>query len=998
MAQSENAWRKLADLPPLARAQRFVRPHAFQAFHLDTPALKRGLNAVPKEAPQIDFDDGQIVSLPMPDGALQRFQVLESPVMAPELAAKYPEIKTYAGRGIDDPGATVRFGLTPAGFHGQILSPKGAVYIDPAAPGDATSHISFFKRDYQRIADGFTCLVDTDQQRAARPLARDGELMRSGASLRTYRLACAATGEYTQFHGGTVAAGLAAIVTAINRVNGIYEQEFAIRLVLVANNNLIVYTNGSSDPYSNSNGSLMLGQNQDNLDSVIGNANYDIGHVFSTGGGGIAGLGVVCDNGAKGEGVTGLSAPTGDAFYIDYVSHEIGHQFGANHTFNGIGGSCGSNRNGETAYEPGSGSTIMGYTGICSSDNLQVESDPYFHAISFDEVISFSTTGSGNSCPTVSATGNAAPTVNAGGAYAIPQGTPFILTANGSDPNSDALSYCWEQFDLGPAQSVLQPDNGSSPIFRSFNPTPNPFRIFPRLEDILNNSASLGEQMPGTSRTLHFRVTARDNRTGGGGVATADTQVIVHGTAGPFQITAPVHPNVWSASQVVRWDVAGTASSPINAGTVNILLSTNNGESFSIVLQSGTPNDGVQTVVLPNIASGEARIKVEAVGNIFFDISDRFTLTTYTPSPIVVLEAAIVTAESCPPGNSSIDPNETVTVDFTLKNVGGANASDVTASLEATGGITSPSTAQNYGLIAPGETVTRSFTFVANGSCGGTITATLQLDDSGTALSPVTHEFQLSGLAPVTATFQSWTIKIPNTVQTGNGHGIAFPYPSTIAVADINGLVESIQVSFVGLKHTFPDDIDALLVGPNDQHVMLMSDAGGGDDLTGVDLIFRGDATNSLPDTSQITSGEYLPSNFSPADVFVPPAPEAPHGNSLSVFNGIEPNGEWSLYVTDDGFLNIGSMVRWQLTITTFTPECCTGQNPAGPSLRVALENENIVLTWDSVAGQGYEVQYKTDLNDPNWNTLTTVTADGPTTTVNDPITDSQKFYRLAIP
>jgi hypothetical protein len=554
--------------------------------------------------------------------------------MEPALAAKFPELKTYSARGLDDPTASARFDVTPDGFHGIVRSGRETIYIDPYRRADASHYLSYFKRDFGGVQPkSFQCDFALLNPGTAAPGLRTviGALT-SGNELREYRIAVATTGEYTQFHGGTVNDGMAAVVTTLNRVNFIYERELGVRLLLVANNDLIVYTNAVTDPYTNNSGFAMLTENQTTLDAVIGDGSYDIGHVLSTGGGGLGWLRSTCDTqGNKAKGVTGLANPVGDPFYVDYVAHEIGHQFGANHTFNGFAGSCsGQQRNPGTAYEPGSGSTIMAYAGICLNHNLQPNSDAYFHGASFDEIVSFVTQGAGNDCPVVTSTLNSAPVVDAGSNYTIPLETPFTLTGSASDSDGDALTYAWEEFDLGPSGDPFLPV-GDAPIFRTLMPTVSPSRTFPKLSDLVNNTSTIGELLPSYGRVLTFRLTARDNRGGGGGVASDSMTVDVADNAGPFVVTSPNTQAVTWASNTpasVTWDVANTDAPPVSCANVDIWLSTDGGFSFPTALAAQVPNIGSASVTAPNIPTAEARVKVQCAGNIFFDISDEdFVIT-----------------------------------------------------------------------------------------------------------------------------------------------------------------------------------------------------------------------------------------------------------------------------------------------------------------------------------------------------------------------------------
>ena len=638
--------------------EREIIPKSYRTVSMQGAVMQNFLDTVPSESPGKKIRDGMVITLPLPEGGYGRFKILESPIMEEGLANQFPEIKTFIVQGVDDPASSGRIDQTPKGFRACIYTPRGRFFIDPYWKENDSVSMSYYTRDYLNPTKlkELACGVLGNNSPVALRTASLGVAERpTGTILKIYRLALACTGEYAAAVSSapvTVNKVMAAMVTSVNRVNSVYEKDFSIRMIMVSNNASLIFTNATTDPYTNTDGAAMLTQNQTRVDSVIGSANYDIGHVFSTGGGGIAGLGVVCLNGQKAQGVTGSPNPVGDPFDIDYVAHEMGHQFGGNHTFNGTTGNAAGNRNASTAYEPGSGSTIMAYAGICAPQDLQSNSDPYFHSGSYTEIDNYTTTGTGKASFSTNSTGNTPPVIAAlpTTTFSIPSQTPFALTASATDADGDTLTYCWEQFDAGSAQDpTANPrDNGSSCIFRSYNPSTNPTRVFPSLPFILANSnlppvfytnngtAYInGETIPTTSRTMNFRVSVRDNRAGGGGQNWAAMKVATVSTAGPFRITSFNSPANLTAGVplTLSWNVAGTTAAPISCANVKISYSTDGGTNFPVVLAASVPNSGSAAVTIPSVpanATSQGRFKIEAVGNLFFDISDANLVVTAT--------------------------------------------------------------------------------------------------------------------------------------------------------------------------------------------------------------------------------------------------------------------------------------------------------------------------------------------------------------------------------
>ncbi|MEY8849392.1 immunoglobulin-like domain-containing protein [Psychroserpens sp. XS_ASV72] len=557
-----------------------------------------------------------VLSFPNPEGGFERYRIYGTSVMNADLAERYPGIKSYMGQGIDDPSAVISFSVTPLGFQSMRLAVgKPASFIE-AITSDASVYTVFSRDQKLNMNDDFECSVT---QSLNKTMASDNVAYRNADDgiLRTYRLAVSTTGEYTAYHGGTKPLALAAIVQTMVRVNGIFEVDFNVTMTLIANTDDVIYTNAGSDPYTGSYNSQL----QSTLTSVIGEANYDIGHLFVQGSNnGNAGcIGCVCVNNQKGSAFTSLTAPEGDLFDVDYVAHEMGHQFGANHTWT-FNGNEGTN----VQVEPGSGSTIMSYAGITGATDVQANVHPNFHAVSIEQVTDYVKS---TSCQTNTPTGNSVPTVSAGGDYTIPRGTPFVLEGTASDSDAgDVLSYSWEQMDENNASTTYPSTTATTGVaFRAYEPTTNPNRYFPRLETIKTGATSWQwEAVPNVARTLNFRLTVRDNVAGGGTNNSDDMVVTVNGTAGPFVVNSPNTNVTWDAgtTQTVTWNVAGTTGNGVNAANVDIFLSTDGGDTYSVTLATGVPNDGSHDVVVPNNQGTQNRIMVRGSNHIFFDISD----------------------------------------------------------------------------------------------------------------------------------------------------------------------------------------------------------------------------------------------------------------------------------------------------------------------------------------------------------------------------------------
>ena len=590
-------------------------------FQLDLKALQLALRNAPTKL-AVGEKSEKIITLPTAEGRFENFKVSEKSNFAPALAARYPEIRSYVGESLENPSNVVYFSVSPLGLSSmEIKGDQSAVFIEPYTK-NASMYVVYKKSDKKDDLSKFECSTINDAKTqiesdlTARPNADDG-------LLRTFRLALSVTGEYTAYFGGTKAQALAAMNNTMTRVNGVFEKDFSARMVLIANNDDLIYTNASTDPYSpSSQMSLWNNQLQSTLTSVIGEANYDVGHLFgASGGGGNAGcIGCVCVDGSKGKGITSPNnnIPAGDTFDIDYVAHELGHQFGGNHTFTH------SNEGTGVQMEPGSGSTIMAYAGITSVD-VQSNSDALFHAVSIQQI----TNNIKNKlCAVTSPTYNSIPSANAGADFTIPKSTPFMLTGSSTDADGDVLTHIWEQMNNQSTAAAPSATKTTGVNFRSWTAETSPTRYFPIMQSVLAGATTTAgkeiivEALSSVARTLNFRYTVRDNRPGGSGNNSDDAVITVNATAGPFTVTSQSAATSYAggSSQAVTWNVAGTTANGVNTANVDILWSTDSGNTWSTLL-SATPNDGAQNIIIPNTDTSTGRIMVKGNNHVFFNVN-----------------------------------------------------------------------------------------------------------------------------------------------------------------------------------------------------------------------------------------------------------------------------------------------------------------------------------------------------------------------------------------
>lgn len=659
---SQNRWIETRELAQLRGEVNVVyTPLNYKSFDLDFENLSRDLSTAPKERTN---GIKPILSFPDPTGKLIPFSVSNSPVMESGLAAKFPSIKSYKIVS-QDKKFVGRIDVSPNGFHGIVTSPEGEYYIDPYYIGNNDHYVVYYTRDSGEPIQTTSCGVDHTFRNDAH---NENDYSASRASIvnfHEYKLAMACTGEWG-VQKGTVEKALADINTGVNRINLLFENEFASRLILINDNDKLIHLSGATDPYTTpTEGRKLVGINHGIITNILGGtSSFDIGHVVtvfcSDGVGGIASLGSACNNGNKGSGVTCVTGPLINQA-IRTTAHEIGHQLSAEHTFNVCDINSDQNA-GLNGFEPGSGTTIMSYAGGCGTNNVQNGEDAYYHQGSLVQI--YEHTRSNNlDCPDIITTTNHFPTVNilTANNTLIPKETAFVLEGEGFDEDGDKLTFNFEEKDASTVLCALGNPEGTCPQFRSVVPDTFPWRIFPRPNDLLSGTGSKGEVLPKYTRDLKFAFTARDNNPEGGVASWKEFFIKADASAGPFRLISPNFNENYSQGEIidVTWDVANTEKAPFNTEFVDIYLSTKRALHPSnpnlLLLASRIPNTGSTKIQLPDYIGNDARILVRGYGKIFFDISNlAFTLKEGTV-PTAYIHADKYYDKLCLPASSQVN-------------------------------------------------------------------------------------------------------------------------------------------------------------------------------------------------------------------------------------------------------------------------------------------------------------------------------------------------------
>lgn len=603
-----------------------VSTENFEIYELQTEFLKEKLHSVPA---RFESSSNVIIDLPISSNHIEKFKIFEASNFSPELQSRYPDIRSYVGVGINDPTAMARFSLSPYGFYATIYSGNFSGLNIESIQG--TDHLYVVYPQHEVLAEGFLC--KTFNLEASEPIMEERNA--NDGFLRTFRLAMATSSDYSDFHlqllsideNAPISEKKAAVLSSVNiamtKVNSIFERDLGVTMQLISNTDDLFFLD-SDDPFTYGDSNANIAENIILCNTVIGIENFDIGHAITGANlGGLAYVGAVCWDDYKAGAVSGLSNPIGDPFY-NIILHEMGHQFGAHHSFNN---SCGGNHSPNSGIEPGSGTTIMSYAGGCPP-NVVSSASQYFNSLSIQEMWRNITRGN-SQCGDLTPTNNNAPTASSPLRRLIPKSTPFILegeVADPDDPSGASLTYSWEQSNSQQAPMPPQNTNTEGPMFRIYEPTSVPYRYMPNVETLrVGATQSRWEVLPDVNRTMDFRFLVRDNNPSGGATASSYTTIQVIANAGPFVVTSQNSSTTWTTqtTETITWDVAQTNTPPLNCTQVDILFSVDGGYTYPYTLAEGVENIGSAVINVPEIETSSGRVMVRASNNIFFDINNR---------------------------------------------------------------------------------------------------------------------------------------------------------------------------------------------------------------------------------------------------------------------------------------------------------------------------------------------------------------------------------------